>query len=111
DLATVSQTGLVTVKQTPGSAAIMARYQTHVGVFRATVALGSPVAAPPASEHWIDKLAFGRLRELGLPASDVCDDSTFLRRVTIDIGGRLPTRDEAESFVADGATDKRERLI
>jgi hypothetical protein len=111
DLAGVSPTGLVTVKQRPGSAAIMARYQTHVGVFRGTVSLGSPSAAPPASEHWIDKLVFARLRELGLPASDVCDDSTFLRRVTIDIGGRLPTREEAKAFFADRATDKRARLI
>ena len=47
DLAAVSSSGLVTAKQTPGSAAIMARYQTHVGVFRATVALGSPVCRRP----------------------------------------------------------------
>jgi len=110
ELATVSPAGLVTVKHMAGSAAIMARYQTHVGVFRATVALGSPIV-PPASDHWIDKLVFARLRELGLPTSDVCDDSTFLRRVTIDIGGRLPMREEAEAFLADCAADKRERLI
>src|SRR5262249_50568382 len=41
DLAEVSPTGLVTAKQLPGSAAVMARYQSHVGVFRATVPLGA----------------------------------------------------------------------
>jgi hypothetical protein len=111
ELAAVSPAGLVTVKQTPGSAAIMARYQTHVGVFRAMVSLGTPVAPPPASDHWIDKLVFRRLGELGLPASAVCDDSTFLRRVTIDIGGRLPTREETERFLADRTAGKRERVI
>ncbi|HTK73989.1 MAG TPA: DUF1549 and DUF1553 domain-containing protein, partial [Gemmataceae bacterium] len=45
------------------------------------------------------------------PASDVCDDTTFLRRVTLDIGGRLPTREDAEAFLADRSGDKRERLI
>src|SRR5581483_6524580 len=39
DLAEVSATGLVTIKQLPGIVAVMARFQSHVDVFRATIPL------------------------------------------------------------------------
>jgi hypothetical protein len=111
DLATADGNGLVTAKQIPGAAAVMARYQSHVGVFQATVPLGAKVDAVPASDHPVDKLVFARLKELGLPPSPVCDDATFLRRATIDIAGRLPTKEEVEAFARDAAADKRDKLI
>jgi len=45
--------------------------------------------------------------EFGSPA----DDSEFLRRVYLDIIGRIPTIEEAKEFLADRAGDKRARLI
>jgi hypothetical protein len=39
------------------------------------------------------------------------DDATFLRRVSLDLTGQLPTPREVEAFVADRAADKRARLI
>lgn len=111
DLAEVSSTGLVTVKELPGSAAVMVRFQSHVDVFRATVPLGAPVANLPTSDHPIDKVVFARLKALGVPPSSLCDDGTFLRRATLDIAGRLPTLDETKAFLADGASGKREKLV
>ena len=48
---------------------------------------------------------------MGIPPSPLCDDATFLRRVTIDLAGRLPTLEETRDFLADTSSDKRDRLI
>ncbi|MGE3806336.1 MAG: DUF1549 domain-containing protein [Gemmataceae bacterium] len=111
EMAKVSEAGLVTTQKLPGSVAIMARYQAHVDVFRAIVPLGAPVANLPAAKNFVDELVFKQLQRLGLPPSAPCDDGTFIRRVTIDIAGRLPTREETEQFVADKDAQKHEKLV
>jgi hypothetical protein len=110
-MAEVDANGLVTVHDVPGNVAIMIRYQSHSGTFLASVPLGAPVSSFPESRNFVDDLVFANLSELGIPASPVCDDSTFLRRVSLDIAGRLPTPAETESFLADAAADKRDRAI
>jgi hypothetical protein len=111
EMAEASVTGLVTTAKLTGSVAVMARYQGHVGVFRATVPLGVEVASLPAVKNLIDGKVFEKLKALGLPASEICDDTTFLRRTTVDICGRLPTLLEAEQFAADADPNKREKLV
>ena len=101
EMAAVSSAGLVTAKELPGSVAIMARFQSHVDVLRVSVPLGAPVANLPPARNFIDELVFKQLKELGLPPSALCDDSTFLRRATLDIAGRLPTKEEARQFLGD----------
>jgi hypothetical protein len=111
DVAEVSATGLVTTKQLPGVVAVMTRFQSHVDVCRVAVPLGAPVADLPAANNFIDELVFAQLKRLGLPPSGPCDDGTFLRRATIDVAGRLPTRGETERFLADKDPKKGEALI
>lgn len=41
----------------------------------------------------------------------ICSDPVFLRRVYLDLIGRIPTVAEARRFLADSAADKRERLV
>ena len=43
--------------------------------------------------------------------SAVADDAEWLRRVSLDLSGRIPTVDEAESFLANTRPRKREPLI
>lgn len=110
EMAEVTATGLVRLGSLSGTVAVMARYQGHVAVFRATIPLGAPVQLPEPT-NIVDRHVFAQLRQLGLPPSDVCDDATFLRRVTIDIAGRLPTLEETEQFLADSNANKRAELV
>ena len=59
----------------------------------------------------IDRAIRLKLAEEKVPASPQADDAEFLRRVYLDITGRIPTRQAAESFLADTQADKRKRLI
>lgn len=59
----------------------------------------------------LDSLVFAKLKELRVVPSDLCRDEQFLRRVTIDLTGKLPTPEEYSAFMADDSTDKRSRLV
>jgi hypothetical protein len=107
----VDPRGLVTASDIPGKVAVMVRYQGQVAVYSASVPLGAEVTDVPDSNNFIDGFVFGNLQEIGLPPSEVCDDATFLRRVTLDIAGRLPTELETQALLASEDQDKRSRVI
>jgi hypothetical protein len=110
-MAEVDESGLVKVSDIPGKVAVMVRYQGRVSVFNASVPLGAPIESMPPEKNFIDQWVFANLREIGVPPSSICDDATFLRRVTLDIAGRLPTIEEANRFLQDADPDKRDRVI
>jgi len=110
-MAEVSEDGLVRVHDLPGNVAVMVRFQGRVAVFGASVPLGAAVAEVPTAKTFIDELVFGNLKEIGVPPSAPCDDATFLRRVTLDVTGRLPTEEEAAAFFADKSPDRRDQVI
>jgi hypothetical protein len=89
----------------------MVRYQGQVATFRATIPLGAPVDRLPLAKNFVDELVFKQLKQVGMPPSEISDKSTFLRRVTLDIAGRLPTPDEVRAFEADTAPTDRDRVI
>ncbi len=72
-----------------------------------------PAVFPPALEvtQQIDTLARQHWAAAGVQTAGPCDDATFLRRVTIDLAGRVPTYREATEFAADSTADKRQRAI
>ncbi len=111
DLASVTEQGLVSLTDKAGDAAIMARYQGKVGVFRVSVPLGAEVAAWPETRNLVDEHVFGKLKSLGIPTSELCDDSTFIRRATLDIAGRLPTLEETQQFLADKTETKYAAVV
>ena len=111
NLAKSDETGHVTVFAQPGDVAVMVRYQARVAVFRATIPLGAPVENLPPAKGFIDELVFKKLKMVGMPASEICDDSTFIRRACIDIAGRLPTTEETKKFLSEKDPAKREKWI
>lgn len=110
-MAEVSEEGVVKVHDIPGKVAIMVRYQGKVAVFTAAVPLGAPVTKVPEVKNFVDEHVFANLKQLGIPPSDVCDDATFLRRVTLDICGRFPTQKEVAAFMASTDSNKRDQVV
>lgn len=112
-MAEVSDTGLVQTGELVGDVAVMARYQGHVTVFRAEIPLNIEASYEFASQatNVVDRFVGKKLDSLGIPFSPRCDDSTFLRRVTLDLAGRIPTLDETNEFLANQSPDKRKTLV
>ncbi len=71
----------------------------------------STPVAPVARRNFIDEQIFGKMERDGIPHAPMADDREFIRRVTLDLTGRLPSTSDLREFLADSAPDKRERLI
>ncbi len=120
ELADVDESGLVqgaaaAGRERAGSVAVMIRFCSKVAVFRGIFPLDLPLDRIPSEkdyvENLVDRHVLTQLRKLHLPPSPRCDDATFLRRVTLDIAGRLPTLEETRRFLAAADADKRRQLI
>ncbi|HVJ69622.1 MAG TPA: DUF1553 domain-containing protein [Caulifigura sp.] len=111
-VARVDDHGLASIMGS-GEGAISAWYSQKIAIGNLTVpyppgdfVAGSTV--PP--KNFIDELVDKQLVRLNLPASPICDDSTFVRRAYLDTIGTLPTKDETQAFLDDASPNKREKL-
>jgi hypothetical protein len=59
----------------------------------------------------VDRELDRRLGEAGVPPSPVADDAEFLRRACLDLTGRIPTYEQAVTFLDSNDPYKRSRLI
>jgi hypothetical protein len=66
-----------------------------------------PKPATAAIDGWVD----AGLSRARIPSSPQADDAEFLRRVTLDIIGRIPTAYEASAFFESTDPGKRSRWI
>jgi mono/diheme cytochrome c family protein len=73
-----------------------------------------PVWVPPpnlAASAVIDRFVELGWKERKVRPSKPADDATFVRRVYLDLLGRIPTADEAEQFLANRERDRRAQLV
>ena len=68
-----------------------------------------PFRDAPALSAKIDEFVSRHWQAEALRPAAPAGDSTFLRRLTLDLAGRIPTRAEAVAFARDGSADKRLR--
>lgn len=84
----------------------------------ASAQLASKTTNPANDAAWIKKNAAEIDKRLGLgfqkqnvKPMPVAEDSRWMRRLYLDAIGRIPTYEEAKSFLDDAAPDKREKLV
>ena len=92
---------------------------THVVVFYDNGVESIPVLRPYSvdaitlikADTEIDRAVSSKLERLGLRPSELCSDDEFLRRLSIDLTGTLPSPREIEAFLEDPHPSKRTRKI
>ena len=114
-MAMVDEDGVVTLGQQSGEGVVMVRYLDEVAIVRLTIPVDKllPKNAYDGLTigNEIDRLVYSRHKEMGLLVSEICTDSEFIRRASIDTVGKLPKGTAVRKFLADKSPDKRKRLV
>ncbi|MFN0079875.1 MAG: DUF1549 domain-containing protein [Prosthecobacter sp.] len=77
----------------------------------AMTAQAEPATTSVAAPQKIDELLAAHWQKEKLTANPPAGDDVLVRRLHLDIAGRIPTYRETEEFLADTSKDKRSRLI
>ena len=110
-VAKIDDVGLVSAGA-PGGAHVFARFDKFTVGMEITVLPEESIAWPdPPTNNYIDELVFAKLKDLQIVPSGLASDEQFLRRVTIDLTGGLPTPEEHARFVASEDADKRAKWV
>jgi len=98
----------------PGKHVIMARFWNRIVPISIMLPYDSNLHgkhAAPTSNNLVDVDVAAQLGKLNLAASATTDDASFLRRLQLDLTGRLPTPAELNGFQSNGNASQRERKI
>jgi hypothetical protein len=104
--------GRVTSRR-PGESGVLVRFLGKKALSRALVIrtrAGFAWSDPP-QHNFIDRHIDTKLKTIQVLPSDVCTDAEFLRRISLDICGLPPDRQEVTAFLEDRAADRRVRKI
>ncbi len=95
-----------------GGANVFARFDKFTVGMEVTVLPEGDFEWPnPPENNYIDELVFSKLKDLRILPSGLSTDEQFLRRVTIDLSGTIPTSEEYLTFMGSNDPDKRANLV
>ncbi|MBC7817095.1 MAG: DUF1549 domain-containing protein [Planctomycetaceae bacterium] len=112
EAASVNRNGLVEFSRT-AEVAFLVRYLDRITGVRLSYLQRDPefVFKSPAESNAVDRHVFAKQRELQLLPAELVRDEVFLRRVSLDVTGVLPTPDAAKRFLDSTDPNKRAKLI
>ncbi|HWP85521.1 MAG TPA: DUF1553 domain-containing protein [Terriglobia bacterium] len=78
--------------------------------------LGAVLGSRPPDRQgpWISRIdfhIFSALEQQNIPPAPLSTDAEFLRRLTLDLTGRIPTAEQVQQFLADPDPQKRSRAV
>jgi hypothetical protein len=113
EIGSVSETGRVRTGERGGLFAVLARFGGRMSVYHGTVPFGEELERIelPEGSSAVDRFVADGWSRLGIRPSAEVDDATWIRRVSLDICGTLPTVEEVELFESDERPGRRDRLI
>ncbi len=112
-IATIDAEGLVTAGDA-GDTHVVVSYDNAVipvPVLRPVSELAGERYPQVATSTEVDALVIAKLSKLGILPSGICSDADFLRRVSLDLTGTLPSPEQVQTFLADDSADKRAKLV
>jgi hypothetical protein len=71
----------------------------------------SPALSAEQLADRIDELLEAKWREKEISPAPLADDAEFLRRLSLDVGGRIPAVQDVRLFLADKSPDKRRKAV
>src|SRR5262249_33809996 len=77
----------------------------------ATLPGGKATQAPVPRQNFVDEHIFSKMERDGIPHAALTSDNEFLRRVMLDLTGRIPSPQDVTAFAADPDPAKRNKLI
>ena len=112
EVASVDERGFVVGKDR-GEAAIIVRYLEFIESRFITFVRDIEGFAwtNPSTNNYVDELVDAKLKQLQFLPSDACTDAEFIRRVSLDTVGLLPTVEQVDAFLNDSSPNKRAKLV
>ena len=114
-IAAIEDDAVVNSGPIAGEAAIMARFLDKITTCQVflprTQTVGAAQYAALPRKNVIDEHVWNKLQQLNILPSESTTDERFLRRVYLDIIGRLPTPETVDSFMADTSSNKRALVV
>ncbi|MFN0087289.1 MAG: DUF1549 domain-containing protein [Blastocatellia bacterium] len=62
-------------------------------------------------KNYIDAILFNRMQEDGIQSAPIASDADYIRRVTLDLTGRIPSEETVVKFLASTDPNKRNALV
>ena len=121
DVAEVDADGVITAHADQGLFSVMIRFGAQVATFHGWIPWQTDEATDlqqrlaeierQVKDSEVDRHLVSQWRRMRILPSTLASDATFIRRVSIDICGTLPTAAEVEAYVSNSSERKREELI
>src|SRR5262245_61338506 len=67
-------------------------------------------ASDAPRKNVIDDILFGKMDRDGIASAPLCTDQEFLRRISLDLTGRIPSPEEVTAFIQEQSPSKRDEL-